>query len=159
MGVTRQCEACIMHWLKIVFLLALTASVSPGNAHQHEKLMDEIEQAVVLPRGAKPRNAYGQNYAFLGDHQVIAVYFIPEALLEHNANCVHGDMKPCTKDEMQELLNENAVRRAASASAGERRWFANKSDLPSIADGGCNQIMIRYDIPTKQVLSVGCNGR
>ena len=155
----RPCETCIVQWLKIAFLLALAGEVSAESAPQRETLMDQIERAVVLPKGTKPLSSYGQNYAFIGNDQVKAVYFVPEPLLTENSGCVHGDLKPCSKDEIRRMVSENARRRAAYASAGERRWFVDQRELPIIADDGCNQITIRYDIAVNRVLSVACNGR
>jgi hypothetical protein len=148
-----------MQWFKIALLLALTAAAPSGNTRQQEELMDRIQRAVILPRGAKPIKFYGQNYAFVGNTQVKAVYFIPEPLFTEKSGCVHGDGKPCPPDEIGRMVRENAKRRAGYASAGGRRWFANERDLPSIMDGGCFQITIRYDIPTRRVLGASCNGR
>jgi hypothetical protein len=148
-----------MQWFKIALLLALTGETSPENVRQREELMDQIGRAVVLPKEAKPLSSYGQNYAFVGNNQVMVVYFIPETPLMENSDCFHGDMKPCSKEEMRRSINENTIRRASYASAGKRRWFANERELPAINDGGCNQITIRYDLPTNQVFSINCNGR
>jgi hypothetical protein len=144
--------------LKIAFLVVLTAEASPGSQATHEELMDQIAKAVVLPAGARPLGAYGQNYAFLGNTQVEAVYFVPEPILTEKSGCVHGDGKPCSKAEIEKMVGDNAKRRASYAAAGERRWFANERDLPFVMDGGCAQITIRYDIPTKRVLEAHCNG-
>lgn len=139
-----------------MLLLAMAAPASVEDANRLQ-LMNEIEKAVILPKHAKPLGDYGQNYAFSGDHQVVAVYFIPERALTEKSGCFHGDLKPCSKDEVRKIVTQNAKRRAGYASAGKRRWFGNEHDLPAIHDGGCFQITIRYDIPSKQVLSVRCN--
>lgn len=121
--------------------------------------MDEIGRSVVLPAGAQPLSSYGQNYAFVGATEVRAVFLIPHPILTEDSGCVHGDLKPCSKAEITKMVDDNAKQRAAYASAGERRWFASERDLPSIYDGGCFQITVRYNLPTRQVLGAYCNGR
>jgi hypothetical protein len=121
--------------------------------------MDQIDRAVVLPSRARPSNEYGKNFALSGAERVKAVYLIPEPLPKANFTCVHGDLKPCTKDEIDRWVSVRITRRVGYAPAGQRRWFDAERDLPSIADGGCNQVTIQYDMPTQRVISVGCNGR
>lgn len=129
--------------------------VSPTN----RELMDDIESTIVLPPDAKPWNAYGRNYALWDNGQVVAIYLVPERTLTESYSCVHGDGVVCSKAEVRKIVEDNRKRRAAYAAANEQRWFDNKSDLPAINDGGCNQITIRYDIKARRFLWAGCNGR
>jgi len=46
--------------------------------------MDQIEHAVVLPKGAKPPNAYGRNYAFSVPAKVEATYLLPSPPVDLN---------------------------------------------------------------------------
>jgi|GEM_PF-651760 len=42
--------------------------------------------------------------------------------------------------------------------AGRKRWFDDPADMPMIFDGGCTQVNVEYDLTTRKVVAVLCNG-
>ncbi len=42
--------------------------------------------------------------------------------------------------------------------AGRKRWFDDPADMPMIFDGGCTQVNVEYDLTTRKVVAVSCNG-
>jgi hypothetical protein len=143
--------------IPLPFALLLASVIEPSsiNLKARERLMDRIERAVILPQRAAPLSDYGRNFAPLGNGQIVAIYLRPAPPITEQSNCVHGDMKPCSTEEIQKLNAD----RASVAAAGERRWFTDPSDLPKIVDGGCSVITIHYDLPQERVISVFCNGQ
>ena len=151
-----------MHLLVPLLLIPLLAATPARASRYREALMDQVERAVVLPRGAKPLNAYGRNYAFNGHRQVVATYLVPSAPADPSQGCEvmlnNLGSRPCTRKEIAESAASYARGIAAETPAGRRRWFRNSRSLPSIADGGCTQVSVRYDIPTHHIMAVACNG-
>lgn len=124
--------------------------------------MNEIESALVLPKGAKPLNAYGRNYAFSGRDKVIATYLLPSAPLDISQGCdvmlEDGNSRPCTREEIAKTAKLDVRNMAAQTPAGKRRWYESFHSLPAISDGGCVQVSVEYDIVTRHVLTATCNG-
>ena len=58
--------ACLSIGIASIFLQA----ASPAQT----ALMEKIERAVTLPRGAEPLSHYVRRYAYLGDQTIIGVY-------------------------------------------------------------------------------------
>lgn len=144
-------------------MLLLLASAAPAaTSRSHEALMDKIERAVVLPKGAKPLNAYGRNYAFSGRDKVVATYLLPSAPLDMSEGCdvmlEDGKSRPCTKKEIAKAAKSDASNVAAQTPAGKRRWYDSVRSLPEISDGGCMQVRVEYDIATRHVSTATCNG-
>lgn len=42
--------------------------------------------------------------------------------------------------------------------AGRRRWFDDPADIPMIFYGGCSQVNVEYNLATRRVVTVSCNG-
>ena len=147
-----------IHALALWFL---AAAALPGNARQQQRLEEEIERVVVLPRGASPLTAYGRNYARSGD-EVVAVYLIPWSPPAASEGCEvmkkESLSRPCTKQEIQEAAKADGLGLSASAPAGTTRWYRRIQELPGILDGGCMQVNVRYRISTHNILSIACNG-
>ena len=127
-----------------------------------EKLMNEIERAVVLPKGARSLNSYGRNYAFSGRNKVTAVYLVPSPPPDPGQGCdvmlANLSSRPCTKQEVAESAASAARASASETPAGQRRWFVNRDDLPVVSDGGCEQVTIEFDTAAHRVIWVACNG-
>ena len=151
-----------MRLLAKLMPLLLVAAAPASSSRYQQQLMDQIERAVVLPKSAKPLNAYGRNYAFSGPHRVIAIYLLPSKPLDSSYGCevMLKDLssRSCTRSERAELAASSARAIAAETPAGRRRWFKSVGSLPMIADGGCTQVTVWYDVPTHHVLAVACNG-
>lgn len=124
--------------------------------------MDKIEQAVVLPEGAKPLHAYGRNYAPSGSNKVVATYLLPTSPLDPNEGCEvmleDFNSRLCTKKEIEEFARSDARNVAAQTPVGKRRWYKNTRSLPSINDGGCTQVSVEYDIALRKITRASCNG-
>jgi hypothetical protein len=43
--------------------------------------------------------------------------------------------------------------------AGERRWVERFDDIPSVFDGGCSVVSLRYHVRTTELEPPFCNGR
>jgi hypothetical protein len=152
-----QCDLWGMKRINLAVMVVAAISTSCANPPDREAIMDEIEKNVTLPRDAQAFELYGRNYAFHGPEQVRAAYYIPRAPLTEKMGCYVGG-KPCSKDYVRKLMQDNAAERARHAAAGQRRWFETERDLPALFDGGCSIIHIKYEIATRRILSVSCNG-
>lgn len=142
-------------------LLFMSATLACANTlAPHEALMDEIEQAVVLPKGAQPLSAYGRNYALYAPGRVMATYLLPSPAPKYSDGCykMGKTIRPCTKDEIEESFSSRTRRATLETQANTRRWYDDPNDLPSMFDGGCTQIKVIYDIPSHSIASVTCNG-
>jgi hypothetical protein len=134
------------------------AACSQAPESRETAIMNEIEQAVVLPRDAKPLEKYGRNYAPAGGGKVLATYLIPFPPLERSKGCEvmeNWASRPCTEKEI-EASDARTVE--AQTPAGKRRWFNDPRSLPFINDGGCTQVSVEYNVTTHRILTVGCNG-
>ncbi|WP_336979468.1 hypothetical protein [Altererythrobacter fulvus] len=147
-------------------LMSLLTSVGncAGQPSEHQGLMSTIEEIVRLPEGARPIDDYSRNYAMGSDGKVIAVYVIPreprESLWADGCEVALGDFKsrPCTKEEVAEMVREDAQGVAAFGKADESRWFDDPDALPYFTDGGCALIEIVFDPRSRKVESARCNG-
>ncbi|MGF7150362.1 hypothetical protein FHS96_004020 [Sphingomonas zeicaulis] len=124
--------------------------------------MDEIERSVVLPKDARPLEAYGRNYQYSGSGTVIAIYLLPFPSADMSGSCYKISealrARPCIEQEVKDLRESQARQRAAQTPAGERRWYDTGKPLPFIHDGRCMQVNIEYHIATRKMLRVACNG-
>lgn len=124
--------------------------------------MDKIERTVTLPKGAKPLNAYGRNYAFSGRSKVVATYLVPSLPQVSSEGCEvmleDFNSRRCTKKEVEESAERDARYVASQTPAGKRRWYKSARSLPFISDGGCTQVNVEYDILSQRVIAVSCNG-
>ena len=126
--------------------------------------MHGIEEAVVLPEGARPLDAYSRNYALQPDGKVIAVFVIPHEKggVAEGAGCEimleNGDARPCTEAELAEDKAFDEALANAQDEAGQSRWFDDRLELPAVNGGGCGVVTIIYDPRSKQIESAECNG-
>lgn len=151
--------------MKPIILLAALVVLSSSSAPErspHDALMDEIERKVRLPRNANPLNAYGRYYAFDGKGKVEARYLLPP--------------EPMTPDplpadwgcEESVILGNDLTWREVPCGpepgtshylkAGQRRWFADGEAIPMIFDGGCMVVHVTFNLKTRKVEYVFCNG-
>ncbi|GAA3888024.1 hypothetical protein GCM10022276_03920 [Sphingomonas limnosediminicola] len=92
--------------------------------------MDQIEKKVRMPAGSRPLAEYARYYAFDKRGHVIAVY---TTFLEPSYTSLN-------------------------LPAGHRRCVSDEGKLPSISDGGCGVVEVRFDPTAEEVLGVACNG-
>lgn len=125
--------------------------------------MNAIEGIVVLPQGAEPLASYGRNYALSGPDKVVATYLLPSPSIDFSQECevILADFssRPCTKSAIKAQVRLDAGRKAAETPAGKRRWHQSAKALPRINDGGCMQVNVEYEISTRRVITVSCNGQ
>jgi hypothetical protein len=145
--------------LMLVALAALNASSAPRPSAR-ESLMNEIEGQVRLPAEAEPLSAYGRYYAFGGKGKVEARYLLPlgsTSPLPADSSCeemvIVGDdigarEVPCTPP----------ADRSRFLKAGQRRWYSNPEAIPMIFDGGCMVVHVTFDLKTRKVEHIYCNG-
>lgn len=126
--------------------------------------MHGIEEAVTLPEGARPLDAYSRNYALQPDGKVIAVFVIPrdKGGVDEDAGCEimleNSDARPCTEAELAEGKAFEESLANALGKADHSRWFDDRLELPAMNGGGCGVVTIIYDPRTKRVESAECNG-
>lgn len=146
----------------VLFLAAFAASAPVPERSAREALMDEIERQIQLPAGAHRLDEYGRYYAFAGKRRVEAVYMLPP-------EPETPDPRPADWGCEEVLLNgkDLATREVPCPpepdlsrylKAGQRRWVADREALPFIADGGCTVVHVDFDLKTRKVEHVGCNG-
>ena len=144
-------------------VLLVASCVAP--AKSREDLSKQIESQIVLPKGARPMNQYSRNYAFRPDGKVVAVYVhpylwdLPVAI--HNdcfVEAKNSNGQACTEHETMKTNHQLATATSWFGAAGQSRWFSDYRALPSISDGGCDQINIVYDPLTETFESANCNG-
>jgi hypothetical protein len=111
--------------LQLLLLASAYTALSPVHT---EALMNQIERAVVLPKGADALRAYDRGYALADADKIVGIY----------------------------LINPRAG--TGQVTLGHRRWYGKITDLPVIFDGGCMQVRIEYQISTHRVLRAVCNG-
>jgi hypothetical protein len=111
--------------LQLLLLASAYTALSPVRT---EALMNQIERAVVLPKGADALRAYDRGYALADADKIVGIY----------------------------LINPRAG--TGQVTVGHRRWYGKITDLPVIFDGGCMQVRIEYQISTHRVLRAVCNG-
>ena len=149
--------------MKAVPILAALVALGSSSAAErsvHDVLMDEIERQVRLPAGARPLHEYGRYYAFEASDRVKAVYLLPDEA----AGPLPAELA-C--EQVVALANGFTTRAipcppepAASHSpkAGERRWLADSGALPIVFDGGCTIVHLAFDLETRKIDNVFCNG-
>ena len=91
-------------------------------------LIQEIERIVQMPNGARPLAAYTRYYA---------------------GRTVKG---------RQLVLGTYVARSTSSASLKPINIVDSEKELPMIFDSGCGVLNLAFDIPTKRVMAVTCNG-
>jgi hypothetical protein len=147
----------------VLFLAALAASSPAPERPAREALMDEIERQVRLPFGARPLGEYGRYYFFdeeAGRVKAMYVHAPDPAKIAPGASRL-----PCAEGAV--IGGRSVVRAIACPAdpaalrylrAGHRQWVAGRSAAPRIADGGCILVHVTFDLATRKVEHVGCNG-
>jgi hypothetical protein len=117
---------------RFLLLAALLGGCTPRA--EHTALMENIDHAVLLPKGALPFSRYARAYAKESPNRVRVVYFVPATCSEASVVC---------------LPPQGMV-------AGERRWFDNVGLLPRATGGGCEWIDVSYNPDTHRAARAYC---
>lgn len=151
--------------MKSVLVLAAAAALpfsSQAKGPGRESLMDEIERKVRLPFGARPLAEYGRYYFFGEKDRAEGVYF-------HTFDPASGDLGPAHLSCVEGVMREGkpAVRAIPCPAdpaarrylrAGHRQWVAGRSAVPTVHDGGCVRVSVTFNLKSRMVERIGCNG-
>jgi hypothetical protein len=145
-------------------ILAILALACSAQSSEQTAIMRAIEASVVLPEGADALEEYSRNYAVGPDGRIMAYYVIPSdpIIADEDDGCEvmleDLESRPCTSEEVAEMVRDDQARAARMGKVGQSRWFESYGELPLVLDGGCNFIEIIYDPQTKRIERVECNG-
>jgi hypothetical protein len=146
-------------------ILALAAGTAcTAQSSEQAAIMRAIEAAVVLPEGAGGLDEYSRNYAVKPDGKILAVYVSTSepsvADEEDGCEVMLEDLesRPCTDEEVAEMVRDNQLSAERMGKAGQSRWFDSYEELPVVLDGGCGFITIIYDPQAKRIERAECNG-
>jgi hypothetical protein len=132
-----------------------SAAPSPEERRQ-QRLMDEIEGRLTLPRGAHRLSDYARFYGDAPGGKVAATYVIPRAAEPASREgCSTVDVNGTGQDGPCPAM---PAWPRGGVGAGQRKWVRTVKDFPFMADGGCAQVDIRYDPARRAFEVVSCNG-
>lgn len=139
--------------LALLLAFAPAASATPDTAGQ-DRIMDEIERKLRLPRHSRPFDDYARYYALDETGAVIGRYIIPrKSTPEPGTACEQLD----EKGGWRKVECEPVRPWPEGGVAGRRYWVAGAGELPIVFDGGCNVLNVRLDRKSDAV-EAGCNG-
>lgn len=134
----------------------LLASCSTPEKRVHDALMDGIEQAIRLPAGAKPLDAYVRYYAGPDGEEIAGVYILPGLdELPPGEGCdqlrVDSGVEPCTF----------GWPKSTRLGAGNRVWLGDYSELPMPMreTGDCGVVTVSYQTSERRFSDVRCFGQ
>ncbi len=132
--------------ISLLLLTLSSASSGSGENNRHEKLMDEIELAIVLPAGALPLNSYAR-------------YYTEYEGAIHGAYTIEIEERPtgygCSKVTEDFQLKDVACPAIANLRPGNRRWV-NSADFPAVGGHNCDSIQIEFNPKTKSFDYLAC---
>lgn len=137
--------------MRTIAIVSSIILLSSCRNEPHRQFMDEIEQQVVLPKGAGPMDAYSRYYAEERSGRIDALYVIESDLYREEAQKLCATKKeaayPC-----------NGTGKSQLASKGGRMWLNDVRDLPVPNGGGCQAIEFSYEPTTRKLATPECNG-
>jgi hypothetical protein len=138
-----------------VVALSLAGCSSPAD-RAREALLDNIEQSIRLPAGAKPMASYARYYAPSGRGEVVGIFILPglddlppgEGCEELREN---GTSRPCSF----------AWPRSTAVGAGNRVWMSDYAKLPMpMRDADhCGVVSMVYRTTDRRFQEVRCYGQ
>lgn len=140
--------------LFVAFLAIQGCSHMPNS--KAEELFDEIEGQVQMPEKARSLADYARYYAPDQGGKVRGVYLLP--FPELPAGSDQGCAEMTDNFELKDVPCPPTPAQPEALKAGQRRWVNNQRDLPLINDGGCGVIEVLFDLKTRKVQEVTCNG-
>ncbi|GAA4043023.1 hypothetical protein GCM10022281_25260 [Sphingomonas rosea] len=145
--------------------LLLAACASP-TANPHDRIMDQIEAQVRLPKGAWPLRDYARYYAVdtkdregLGKKRIVGIYLkpLPPEPSGPGIGCSEV-VREDGRDILRDVPCPPETRSKDELAAGERRWLDDTSGIPIIMDGACLMVTVVFDPTTQRVEQAQCNG-
>jgi hypothetical protein len=118
-----------MKFVFAILIAVVLAACSEKKSVSYECTMNLIEQQVRLPEEAAPLDRYARYYAADADY-IYAVYVKSVDRADPNFDL----------------------------PVGQRRWVADHLNLPTVLDGGCSIVNVRYNRITLKVDVPVCNG-
>lgn len=125
-------------------------------ASNADKLFDEIEGQVQMPKKARDLAEYARYYAPSRGGKVQGVYLLP--FPEPTVGLDQGCAEITGNSALRDVPCPPAPAQSEVLKAGQRRWVSNERNLPLINDGGCRVINVQFDLKTRKVEEVTCNG-
>ena len=129
-----------------LLLLLVGTGCSVGEKSRQDRLMDEIEAHLTLPKGSLPLAKYARYYTDYGGRI-------------HGAYTTEIERRPADVGCEEMLANGTSKDVPCSAVAdlqpGHRRWV-QFSDFPAVVAGGCRAIQVMYNPSTRSIEYAGC---
>jgi hypothetical protein len=113
--------------------------------------MNDIEQKIRIPRPGLPLQNYVRVYAYLNGGVVLGAYYAPgNGGYKLTEVCFDGHKKivSCGAHQFKET----------QLIPGQRKWIEHYENLPDVSGGGCSYVRVQYDVASKQITKVACNG-
>jgi len=142
-----------MRTIRFTFLSLLTSSLAgcAGVADDRGRLIETIEDALVLPQEAAPLGSYERYYADR-DGVILAVF------INHSDDHRQAVAQHCRTLDEAPFPCPLAGGEVRLVDAGDSTWVEDWRNLPGMSGGGCAQVDIEY-LPTERKFSrVECNG-
>ena len=142
-----------MKRLLAIAAVHLLAACTTPEQRERDRLTDQIEARVKLPKGAGRLADYARHYAIDEKGLIVGVYSRgfrwpdPDHACEELLEDFSTRMVPCPFDSDVDHLR-----------AGQRGWVDHPDRLPSIMDGGCGVVTVVYDPKASKVRDTYCNG-
>lgn len=138
-------------WLTVLSLLTFPLVGCAGAKGDKQKLVETVEDALLLPQEASPLGSYERYYADR-DGVILAVF------INHSDDQRQAVAQHCRTLESEPFPCPIAGGEVRLVDAGESTWVEDWRDLPGMNDAGCAQVNIEY-LPDKRKFSrVECNG-
>lgn len=145
-----------MKKLRLAVAASWLASCSSPEYRAQQALMENIEQSIRMPTGAKPLASYVRYYAPSRPGEIVGIFILPGL----------DELPP---GEGCEQLRENGSStqcsfswpKSSAVGAGKRVWLSDDGKLPMpMRDArNCGLISIVYQTSQRRFLEVACYGQ
>ena len=137
-------------------ILTVALAACAARPSTHDRVMNEIEAAIVLPAGADNFGKYARYYASADPDDIIAVYIKPAVLLRRERE----QCEQLEEDGQSHRAPCSPIARegAPSLVAGGRYWMKDWTNLPHIGDPDCGTVAFVFHRSTKRFTEKRCFG-
>lgn len=126
-------------------ILILSGCIGNGQRREN-RLMDEIESKLDLPKGALPLAAYARYYTE-DDGAIIGAFTTEVEEVREGTECLEMQLDSSTKGVPCPAI--------ADLTPGHRRWVP-QSDLPAVSNVDCQAVQIMYNPASRLVEYAEC---